>query len=399
MSTDTIVRSEEPGIYRTGKKPLPHLGIVGGGQLAKMIAVAARQLGCDVDIIEKSADCPSAPLANNLLTGDWNQPEQLLCLANAVDVVTLENEFVDAAALKQIEQNGHALFPASKTIALVQDKLIQKQTLSKAGLPMPTFLAINSREDILNAAAQLNWPLVLKARRNGYDGKGNATLYSADDIDAAWDKLDGDNRELYVEQFCPFQMELAVMVTRSQQGEVVTYPVVETIQKDHICHIVRAPATISDSLQQQATEFAVRAVEAIDGIGTIGVEMFLSDQDEILLNEMAPRVHNSGHYTIEACDTSQFENHVRAVLNLPLGSTQMKTPAAVMVNLLGAANGSGYPTGIEDALQLPGVHVHVYGKSSSRVGRKMGHLTVTGENLEETETLAKQAADLIRFGA
>jgi 5-(carboxyamino)imidazole ribonucleotide synthase len=376
----------------------PRIGIIGGGQLAKMTAVSARQLGCDVSLIEKSADCPAAPLASTALTGDWNDPDELLKLAVVVDYLTLENEFVDAHALARLEDAGHALYPSSKSIGLVQDKLIQKQTLSAAGLPMPQFRSVTNRTEIETIAADFGWPLVLKARRNAYDGKGNATLNGVADIDAAWDKLDGDNRDLYVEAFCPFTMELAIMVTRSRTGETATYPVVESIQKDHICHIVRAPAAIPQELQDAARDFAIRAVEAIDGTGTIGVEMFLTDNNEILLNEMAPRVHNSGHYTIEACDCSQFENHVRAVLGWPLGSSQMKTPAAVMVNLLGEGSGSGTPHGIDKALEIPGTHVHIYGKSESRPGRKMGHLTVTADDLGTAESLATRAAGLIQFG-
>lgn len=395
---NTLSQLKQPGENNT--IPVnPRLGIIGGGQLARMIAAAAQRLGCELSIIEKSTDCPAAHMVNQALTGDWNDSDELLRLAANVDYVTLENEFIDAAALSQLEQQGHQLLPTAKTIALVQDKLIQKQTLSAAGLPMPAFRAVKNSAELEEIGEEFGWPMVLKARRNGYDGKGNATLKSAADIEAGWNKLDGNNRELYVEAFCPFRQELAVMITRNQQGESVSYPVVETIQKDHVCHIVRAPAAISDELQQQATDFAIRAVEAIDGVGTIGVEMFLTEDNQIKLNEMAPRVHNSGHYTIEACDCSQFENHVRAVLGWPLGSTEMKTPAAVMVNLLGSRKGSGQPTGIEKALALPGVHIHIYGKTKTSPGRKMGHLTVTGENLAEVEELAKKAAGLINFGA
>lgn len=376
----------------------PRIGIIGGGQLARMIAAAARQLGCDVSIIEKFADCPAASLASHALSGDWNDPRALLRLAEHVDLLTLENEFVDAHSLAELEAAGHTLYPTSKTIALVQDKLIQKQTLSAAGLPMPAFRSVSSKNEIESVAADFGWPLVLKARRNGYDGKGNATLNASTDIDAAWDKLDGDNKELYVEAFCPFTMELAIMVTRGRGGETATYPVVESIQKDHICHIVRAPAAIAQGLRDKARDFAIRAVEAIGGIGSIGVEMFLTEDHEILLNEMAPRVHNSGHYTIEACDCSQFENHVRAVLGWPLGSTQMKTPAAVMVNLLGQGEGSGYPRGIDKALETRGAHVHIYGKSRSLPGRKMGHITVTADDPGTAENLATRAAGQIQFG-
>ncbi len=375
------------------------IGIVGGGQLAKMTAVAGLRLGCDVVVLERNNFSPAVSLATHSLVGDWNSPEALIKLASEVDVVTLENEFVDADSLAALEKAGYPLYPGSKTIALVQDKLTQKQTLSNASIKMAEFLAISTTADIQAAAEKFGWPLVLKARRNGYDGKGNATLNSAKDIDVAWAKLDGDNRSLYVEAFCPFIKELAIMVTRSQNGEIVTYPLVESVQKDHICHIVRAPADETEEIIEKATELASKAVATIDGIGTIGVEMFLTEDGEVLLNEMAPRVHNSGHYTIEACECSQFENHVRAVLGWPLGSTKMITPAAVMINLLGVENGSGYPTGIEQALTIEGAHIHVYGKSMTTVGRKMGHVTALGSSIEAAENKASKAANLIQFGA
>jgi 5-(carboxyamino)imidazole ribonucleotide synthase len=375
------------------------IGIVGGGQLAKMTALPAMELGCEIVILEKTQNTPSSSLAAEILYGDWDDPVNLLALANKVDVVSLENEFVDAKALQEVEDADHLLFPSAKTIGLVQDKLIQKQTLSDVGIPVAPFAAVNSKQDIEDKAKELGWPMVLKARRNGYDGKGNATLESAADIDDAWEKLDGDNRELYVEGFCKFQGELAVMVTRAIDGTIVNYPVVESVQKDHICHIVRAPARINEELANQAIEMARKAVTTIDGVGTIGVEMFLTEDNKIILNEMAPRVHNSGHYTIEACECSQFENHVRAILGMPLGSTKMVAPAAVMINMLGEEQGTGYPVGIADALAVDGAHIHVYGKATTNIGRKMGHITALGETIEEAEDIANRAAKSIRFGA
>jgi len=313
--------------------------------------------------------------------------------------VSLENEFIDANSLQALEQAGHQLYPSSTTISLVQDNLIQKRALSDVGIAVAPFAAIDSPEDIKQQAEQLGWPLVLKARRNGYDGKGNATLMSAADIDDAWAKLDGDNRELYVEGFCDFAGELAVMVTRGANGEMVNYPVVESVQKDHICHIVKAPARIDDALANAAIDLARKAVTTIDGVGSIGVEMFLTKENKIILNEMAPRVHNSGHYTIEACECSQFENHVRAILGLPLGSTEMIAPAAVMINMLGEEQGTGYPVGIEQALAVKGAHIHVYGKTTTNIGRKMGHITALGSDINEAEQIASKAASCIRFGA
>ena len=376
----------------------PRIGIIGGGQLAKMTAISAINYGCEIVILERSKKSPAENLAAEIIYGDWDDPENLLKLANKVDVVTLENEFVDANSLKVLEEKGHSLCPSSRTISLVQDKLIQKKALNNAGIPVVTFVEIESRQDIINHADKLGWPIILKARRDAYDGKGNYTVGNKDGVDSAWAKLNGDKRKLYIESFCDFKSELAVIITRNVNGEVSTYPIVESIQKNHICHIVRAPANINNEIAKKALDLAIKAVEAIDGTGSIGVEMFLTKNNEIIVNEMAPRVHNTGHYTIEACETSQFENHVRAVLGLPLGSTRMVAPAAVMINMLGNKEGNGFPTGIEKALAINGVHIHVYGKTTTRIGRKMGHVTALGSCIAEAENVAIEAATLINFG-
>ncbi len=379
---------------KSGKR----IGIVGGGQLAKMTALSALEFGCDIHILERKPEGPAMNLAGKTFIGDWDNPDDLLKLAEHADVITLENEFVDANSLSELEKAGHTLFPTSKSIGLVQDKYIQKQTLQEAGLPLSPFRSIESREEILEVAKEFNWPLVIKTRRNGYDGKGNATINNENELDAAWDKLDGNNRTLYAEAFCPFVSELAIIITTSRNGEVATYPLVESVQRDHICHIVRAPALVSDSITENAINIAQRAVVAIGAIGSFGVEMFLTKDGEVIINELAPRVHNSGHYTIEACECSQFENHVRAVLGWPLGSTKMVKPAAVMVNLLGQDRGSGQPAGLDEALAMPGVHVHIYGKELSMPGRKMGHVTALGETIAEAEKAAQAAADILYFG-
>lgn len=377
----------------------PRLGIIGGGQLARMTALSAAPLDCEVVILERSADCPAATVAAQNLTGDWNNIEPLRKLAAGVDILTLENEFVDAGLLAQLEQDGKLVLPSSKTLALVQDKFIQKQTLADAGLPVPAMRAVASVAELESATRELGLPLVLKARRNGYDGKGNYTLRKTDDIPEAWTQLGGDKgNPLFVEAFCPFQKELAIIITRGRNGDSVAYPVVETIQRNHICHIVRAPAPVPGDVTEQAAALAQRAVAAVDAVGSFGVEMFFTGSGNIFINELAPRVHNSGHYTIEACVCSQFENHVRAVLGWPLGSTRMLTPAAVMVNLLGNVAGPGNPQGLERALAIPNAHVHAYGKAKSVAGRKMGHVTVLGNSVAEAETTALQCAGEIRFG-
>ncbi len=375
------------------------IGIIGGGQLAKMTAQAASQLGCEVVILERSADFPASSLAAESLIADWNTPEPLLKLASMVDVLTLENEFVPARVLQVVEAKGHRVWPSSQTLSLVQDKLLQKQTLQKAGLPTPLVEAVNSVEELRNFASRVGFPFLLKARFNGYDGKGNVTVRSLDEFESAWKTLRGDSGNLLcAEAFCHFERELATIVTRGQDGTTIAYPIVETVQRNHICHTVRAPAAVPPDLSARASQLAIAAITAVGGVGCFGVEMFLTPDGKLLINELAPRVHNSGHYTIEACDCSQFENHVRAVLGLSLGSTRMRVPAAVMVNLLGAGQGPGAPAGLNRALAVEGAHIHIYGKRQAAPGRKMGHITALGSSADQAFQTAQSAAASIVFG-
>lgn len=373
-----------------------NLGILGGGQLAQMTAQAAISLGVDIVIFERKSDSPASRLTHFNVVGEWDDDEALNTFIEMCDVITLENEFVDARVLKHIENAGVPVFPSSETLTKVQDKLVQKRTMRDAGIPVPEFIGVGSPEDVRKAANRFGYPMVLKARRDGYDGYGNYTINTVDQIATAWSQLGGDDgRELLVEKFVPFEFELAVMVLRGRDGEIRTYPVVETIQKDHICHVVRAPASVPSDSINIATKIATKAVEAIDGVGVFGVEMFKLKDGTIMYNEIAPRPHNSGHYTIEACVTSQFENHIHAVLAWHLGDTSMVAQSAVMVNILGERQGDAEMEGVRHALRVQGAHVHIYGKRDVRPGRKMGHVTVIGANREENEALARKAVDMV----
>jgi 5-(carboxyamino)imidazole ribonucleotide synthase len=373
------------------------LGILGGGQLARMTLQAAVPFGIDTVILADAPDSPAGRVAGHEVVGDWQNETALRRFADLVDVVTLENEFVDAAVLEHLKEWGKQVRPGALVLQAIQDKLIQKQTLADAGLPVPRFAAIASPNDIEIAAASYGWPLILKARRNGYDGYGNAALHAPQDIVPALDRLGWPQRELLAEQMVPFVHELAVLVARGVDGACITYPVVETVQHNHICHIVRAPAQIPASLAQQATAVARAAAETVGGIGITAVELFQTTDDQIVINELAPRPHNSGHFSINACYTSQFENHLRAVLGLPLGDPSLRVHAAVMINLLGTRDGVARLGGLADALRVPGVHGHVYGKRDVRRGRKMGHLTALGTDLHETEARALAAAQMIEM--
>jgi 5-(carboxyamino)imidazole ribonucleotide synthase len=374
----------------------PRLGIVGGGQLARMTAQAALGLGVDVVVLERDAEVPAATPAHLIVTGDWTSLDALRALAARVDVVTFENEFVDAELIGALEREGVVVRPSARAMGIVQDKLTARTTLQAAGLPVPAFAAAASPDDVQAAAERWGWPLMLKRRRGGYDGRGNATVRGPDDVASAWARL--GQAPVYVEAFCPFVAELAVIVTRGPSDETARYPVVETVQRDHICHTVTVPAAVPPGVAAEATALAERAVRAVGGTGTFGVELFLLDGGRLMINELAPRVHNSGHYTIEACDSSQFENHVRAVLGWPLGSPALRVPAAAMVNVLGAGDGPGRPAGLTEALAVPGAHIHLYGKRASNAGRKMGHVTALGTDPETALAVARRAADAIRFG-
>ncbi|MFM8438289.1 MAG: 5-(carboxyamino)imidazole ribonucleotide synthase [Candidatus Kapaibacterium sp.] len=269
--------------------------------------------------------------------------------------------------------------------------------MAAAGIPVPRFVAAGSTEELTAFAAEQSYPIVIKTRTLGYDGYGNATARTDSDCHAAWNRFTtGDApRELMAESFVRFSKELAVIVARNRRGEVAVYPCVQTIQQQHICVTVLAPAPIEEALRSRAREMAVACVEAIGGVGVFGVEMFLTLDDEILFNEIAPRPHNSGHYTIEACTASQFENCVRAVCNLPLGSPDLVTGGAAMINILGERNGPGVPDSVVDTLNHRHASLHLYGKKDSRVGRKMGHVTALGADADQAFARARDAVEAL----
>ena len=386
----------------------PTVGILGGGQLARMTAEAAAPLAITIYVLEREAGSPAGQVvgAEREIVGDWRDADAREALASRVELVTLENEFIDDAALDWFVEHGRPVYPRPATLRQIQDKLRQKQTLASAGLPVPPFLRIATEHDLRAAGQTLGWPLVVKARRLGYDGHGNVTATGPEHASSALASLaraGGQRRsadeplELFAEAFVPFVGELAVMVARDRSGLVAAYPVVETIQRDHICHEVIAPARILDAVAERARELAVAAVEAVDAVGVVGVELFWLSDGTVLLNELAPRPHNSGHYTIEACETSQFANHLRAVAGLPLGPVGLVAPAAAMVNLLGTRAALANPGGIPEATAGPRTFLHLYGKRDVRPGRKMGHVTALGDTPEAALATARQAASLIRW--
>ena len=371
-----------PSIYNPSE-PFT-LGLLGGGQLAKMTAQEAYKMGLRVAVIEHGEDSPAGMMTKKEFAGGWKNPEDLEAFIQASDIITLENEFIDPDILDVIAQR-RLVFPTPDTMRLVQDKFTQKQTFAATGIPTPHFAEITTKQDLVDFGTTHGYPFVAKTRKFGYDGYGNATIKRETEIDMVWRRfMEGeDPRPLLAESFVTFTKELAVMVARNKRGEIAVYPCVQTIQQGHICVTVLAPAPIETELQKRAQDIAVACVETINGVGVFGIEMFLTTDDQIVFNEIAPRPHNSGHYTIEACHTSQFENCIRAVTNLPLGSAAMRVPAACMINLLGERTGSGIPDSVIETLKVDDVALHLYGKKDVRMGRKMGHLTATGANVDE----------------
>lgn len=371
------------------------LGIVGGGQLGRMLTLAALPLGFRVIVLDPGEHCPAAQVGAKQIKADFYDAKALRQLVEAADYITIEIEHIDAKALEKLLSLDKPINPAPTTIQLIQDKLQQKLFLSEHGIDVAPFVAIHSKADALSALKLFGGKMLLKARQGGYDGRGNMVIASPNDLDEALDHF--KEAPLYAEAFVPFTKELAIMVARSTSGEVAAYPVAETIHARNICLEVLAPAPVNDDTRKKAEELVLKVAGLLDGAGMFGIEMFLSQKGEVLVNEIAPRVHNSGHFTMNACATSQFEQHIRAVTGLPLGSTGMIVPAAVMINILGERDGPTKVEGLAEALAIPGVAVHLYGKSPTKIDRKMGHINATGSTLKEAKKRAEQARKLLNI--
>src|SRR5690625_1163486 len=358
------------------------IGFLGAGQLARMSALEAFRYGMQVAVFsDRPEDEPVQFMTPHSFTGSFSRVEDMIEFAKACDVITLENEFIDSEVLLRLQEaSGTPIFPDPRSFALIENKRIEKETFEKAGIPVTPYAVVENAADLKAFGLKYGWPFLLKSSKGGYDGYGNKTVHNTEEAEEAFRKLGGDEgREILAEGFVNFTHELAVQVARNEHGHVV-YPCCETIQKNHICVAVKSPAPIPEEIQKKAQQLAVAATEAIDGKGIFAYEFFLTTEGELLLNESAPRPHNSGHYTIEGALTSQFENHVRAVCGLPPGSAEMTAPHAAMINLLGTDDRSARIDHAEEALLEKDGHLHFYGKLSSKPGRKMAHYTLLGED-------------------
>ncbi|MGD1908534.1 MAG: 5-(carboxyamino)imidazole ribonucleotide synthase [Leptolyngbyaceae cyanobacterium] len=354
------------------------IGIIGGGQLAWMMAEGAKALNLELMVQTPHQGDPAVAIAAQTILAPITDVVATQKLAQYCDAISFENEFVDLEALAALAERGALFRPRLAALAPLVDKYTQRQCLAAAGLPNPPFVILSPGQDLAQVKADatcLGWPLVMKTRRLGYDGQGTFVVKSWQQLQATWDRINCP--EVLIEAFIPFEKELAVMVARGVDGQVVVYPTVETQQIDQVCRRVIAPASVSEAVQRQAADLARTFVEHLDYVGVLGMELFLAG-DRLLVNEVAPRPHNSGHYSLDACQTSQFEQQLRAVSGQPLGSSAMTCKRAVMVNLLGFETAHhDYGEQRSHLAQIPNAHLYWYNKAESRPGRKLGHVTVT----------------------
>jgi 5-(carboxyamino)imidazole ribonucleotide synthase len=360
--------------------------VIGGGQLAWMLASAAQHLQLSLIVQTPGADDPAVPLAESAIFAPIDDVAATARLAQQCQVVTFENEFVDLVGLTQLQAQGVCFRPSLATLLPLLDKYEQRSYLKSLGLPVPPFAPLTPE-----AVSQFKFPLVVKARRHGYDGQGTFVIYDPNELTRFWQSGTPEQvaTQFMVEEFVPFERELAVMAARGVTGEVVCHPLVETQQENQVCRRVWVVEDLSESITQQCKAIAERLLTQLEVVGLWGIELFLTPTGQILVNEIAPRTHNSGHLSIEACETSQFEQHLRAICGLPLGRTTLKSAGAVMVNLLGYETATGdYLEQRQQLAALPQAQVYWYGKKQARPGRKLGHVTLLLDSPERGAAIA-----------
>jgi 5-(carboxyamino)imidazole ribonucleotide synthase len=374
--------------------PNSTIGVFGSGQLGRMFAIEARKMGYRVDTFSPGSDTPTGQVADVETVASYDDLDAVRSFAQSVDVVTFEFENVPAAAVETASEFV-AVHPRGEVLHITQNRLREKTFLSENGFPVTPFRQIKVVDDLHRGTEALGFPCVLKTAGFGYDGKGQVKLSAPHDMEDALSALDGN--EGILEAFVGFEKEVSVVCARGQDGEFVHYGVIENEHANHILDISIAPAIVSKKVYAEAVEIARSLAEKLDYVGTLCVELFLTGDDKLLVNELAPRPHNSGHLTFDACVTSQFEQQLRAVCGLPLGSTEFYRPAA-MANLLGDIWANGEPDWAS-ALTTPDVKLHLYGKENPRQGRKMGHLTATADSASEAVELVRNARETLNPAA
>jgi 5-(carboxyamino)imidazole ribonucleotide synthase len=372
------------------------VGVVGAGQLARMTYQAGIPLGLTVRLLAASPDESAALVGQDVTIGSPTSRQDLAAFAAGCDVITFDHELVDAGHLAALEAEGHNVQPTADVVALVQDKRRQRADLSRMGFPVPAFRFVDDTAGVVDFAAAAGWPVVIKAARGGYDGRGVWVVPDAAAAGAVVAETAARGVPLLVEAWVPIEREVAVLVARRPSGESVVYPMVETVQRDGICHEILAPAAVPESLAGEGQALGAAIAEACGTTGILAIELFVAG-GKLLINELAARPHNSGHSSIEGNITSQFENHLRAVLDWPLGDPGPAAPAVATVNVLGRSTVDP-ATRLPAALAVPGLHVHLYGKPA-RPGRKLGHVTVTGPDAADALARARRGAEILVGGS
>jgi len=367
------------------------LGIIGGGQLGMMITEAAKNLSeyiSEITVLDPTENCPAAQAGAKQIVGDFKDEIAILKLAEQSDIITYEIESGNTNVLSKLKAE---IEPSPSTLGIIQDKLLQKTFLSENVLPVSQFYEITSLDDLREKIKDLGLPVLLKSRRDAYDGRGNFKITSSNEIEKAYQHFDG--KSLMVEKFVNFKMEVSVIAARNTKGDIAAYPLVENIHENNILKMTIAPARVSDDVIKDAGEIARKTMEVLKGAGVFGIEMFIDQDNEILINEIAPRVHNSGHHTLQSCKISQFEQHLRAILGLELGSTDL-IHKTVMCNILGPDGFEGKYKPVE--LEKDGVYLKMYGKYVSKPQRKLGHFNIVDLNDSGSIDRLAEIADEIK---
>ncbi len=367
------------------------LGIIGGGQLGMMIAEAAKKMPEEISkiiVLDPTKNCPAVQAGTDQIIADFKDRDAIIELANKSDIITYEIESGDSNVLKSVEKNAE-INPSPETLKIIQDKFLQKLFLSQNDIPVSEFIQIESLEDVKEGLKEFGFPAMLKARRDAYDGRGNFKINSEDEIQTAYDYFKGQS--LLLEKFVPFTMEVSVIAARNTKGQIKTFPLVENIHEENILRETIAPARVSEKVTKKAEMIAEKTMSVLKGAGIFGIEMFVTSDEDIMINEIAPRVHNSGHHTLQSSVTSQFEQHLRAIMGLELGETKL-LHNTIMYNVLGEPGFTG-------KYDLPyiaenGVFLKMYGKEISKPLRKLGHVNVVGKNGESVDELLEKLRGL-----
>jgi len=371
------------------------LGILGGGQLGKMLLYDAKRYDLHTKVMDSNKDAPCNKIADDFIIGDITNYDDVINFGNSVDLITVEIENVNTDALEFLEKSGKKVFPSPKNLRIIQNKSDQKNFYSKNNLPTSRFKNYSNIEELKRNFRHDNFefPFVWKSSRFGYDGKGVKIIKNIEDLDFSYD------HQCLIEEKVSIKKELSVIVSRNSDGEIKCFPVVEMEfnEKSNLVEYVMCPANISKKTEEKAIIIASEIAKKFEMVGLLAVELFVTNEDEILINEVAPRPHNSGHHTIECCVTSQFDQHIRSILNLPLGKTDILIPG-IMVNLVGEnmEEGNVNYKNINDIFDIPGVYIHIYGKKKSRLNRKMGHITIVNKDINKAIEIGKSIKNKIK---